>query len=208
MKPWAAAATCVTFTYKNILFRWDPVTFSQESFHTCRVPKTKKTIPVIINEAHSSQTLKKTEAFSINLPCAWNAFVKSLCQPLTFSLFHSLLPAGQLRMRSAGEDPRKQLEWKEQAGEPSVLSRAGLEETIRPPGQWGLCEDASRFFFFFLAFSFSKYIFYLRWGGEAGQLCGCQIVLWIWWKRRTDGQVLTLNSGCGGGLIPISRWPS
>lgn len=207
MKPWAAAATRVTFIYKNVLFRWDPGTFSQESFHTCRVPKTKNTIPVIINKAHSSQTLKKTEAFSINLLCAWNAFVKSLCQPPTFPLFHSLLPAGQLRMRSAGEDPRKQLEWKEQAGEPSVSSQAGLEETIRPPGQWGLCEDASRFFFFW-PFRFPNTFFTCVGAGRQDNYLNYQIVLWIWWKRRTDGQVLTLNSGCGGGLIPISRWPS
>lgn len=94
--------------------------------------KNKKNNTCNYQRSSFKSNVEKTEAFSINLLCAWNAFVKSLCQPLTFSLFHSLLPAGQLRMRSAGEDPRKQLEWKEQAGEPSVSSRAGLEETIRP----------------------------------------------------------------------------
>lgn len=97
--------------------------------------KNKKYNTCNYQQSSFKSNVEKTEAFSINLLCAWNAFVESLCQPPTFPLFHSLLPAGQLRMRSAGEDPRKQLEWKEQAGEPSVSSQAGLEETIRPPGQ-------------------------------------------------------------------------
>lgn len=49
-----------------------------------------------------------------------------------------------LWMRSVGEDPKRQLQWKEQVSHPSVrFTMEILEKTIRLLEQWHLCDSAT-----------------------------------------------------------------
>lgn len=115
---------------------------------------------VIINKVHSSQTSEKKMKlfFSINLLYVWNTFVKNLCQPPTFSLFHSLHPEkiqesssnGKSRQVSHPSRPRQDLKRK--------FDRLDNEAFVKTPRATS-----------FWPFIFQIY-FNLLWGGERGGL--------------------------------------
>lgn len=93
--------------------------------------------------------------------------------PSRIFCFHVLVPPNGAAVEAVdrGEDPRRELKWKEQVSHLSLrFTVATLEKTIRLLQQWGHCNAASisssLFFFFFRTHFVSMWNNSRRHGGE------------------------------------------